>query len=85
MDCYRVLIRKTAEKELRKIPKNVLKLVTAKISRLSDNPRPMGSEKLSGEDRYRIRQSDWRIVYGIHDEHRIVEIIKIGHRSEVYR
>jgi mRNA interferase RelE/StbE len=52
---------------------------------LAHSPRPPGNEKLSGQDRYRIRQGDYRIVYAIDDEARIVEIVKIGHRREVYR
>jgi mRNA interferase RelE/StbE len=52
---------------------------------LADDPRPPGSEKLSGQDRYRLRQGDYRVVYGVDDELRIVEVVKIGHRREVYR
>lgn len=85
MGSYRVLIRKSAEKELRQIPKPDLRKITAKISSLSGQPRPMGSEKLAGNDRYRIRQGDWRIIYGIDDTVKIVTVIKIGHRREVYR
>ena len=56
-----------------------------RIRRLADDPRPPGSERLSGEDRYRIRQGDYRVVYTIDDEQRIVEVVRIGHRRDVYR
>jgi mRNA interferase RelE/StbE len=56
-----------------------------RIRGLADDPRPPGSENLSGEDRYRLRQGDYRVVYAIDDDRRIVEIVKIGHRREVYR
>lgn len=85
MGSYRVFIRKSAEKELRKIPKEDLRRVVAKINNLAIDPRPQGSLKLSGDDRYRIRQGDWRVVYGIDDSKRLVDIAKIGHRAEIYR
>jgi mRNA interferase RelE/StbE len=56
-----------------------------RIRGLADDPRPPGSETLSGEDRYRLRQGDYRVIYAIDDDRRIVEIVKIGHRREVYR
>jgi len=62
-----------------------LRRVTERIRGLAQNPRPSGSEKLSGQDRYRIRQGDYRIVYAVDDETRTVEVVKIGHRREVYR
>jgi mRNA interferase RelE/StbE len=52
---------------------------------LADDPRPPGSEKLSGQDRYRIRQGDYRVVYSGDDGERLVDVVKIGHRREVYR
>jgi mRNA interferase RelE/StbE len=59
--------------------------VVTRIRRLADDPRPPGSERLSGEDRYRIRRGDYRVVYAIDDEQRIVEVVRIGHRRDVYR
>ena len=82
---YSLVIKKSAERELRAIPKKDLARVVDRAQVLADNPRPRGSEKLSGEEWYRIRQGDYRIVYAIDDEARIVEIVKIGHRREVYR
>ncbi|MGH7231467.1 MAG: type II toxin-antitoxin system RelE family toxin [Nitrospiraceae bacterium] len=85
MDFYSLVIKKSAERELRAIPKPDLKRLTERIQRLMRNPRPAGTEKLSGQERHRIRQGDYRIIYLINDEQRIVEIVKIGHRREVYR
>jgi len=82
---YRLLLKKSAERELRKIPKADLQRITERIKELATIPRPSGSEKLAGQDSYRIRQGDYRIVYTVDDVHRQIEIIKIGHRREVYR
>ena len=80
-----VLVKRTAERELRDIPKRDLSRVVARIRGLAEDPRPPGSEKLSGHDRYRLRQGDYRVVYAVDDAERIVEVVKIGHRREVYR
>ena len=82
---YSVLIKKSAERDLRKIPKADLQRITQRIKDLATSPRPSGSEKLAGQDSYRIRQGDYRIVYTVDDNQRLIEIIKIGHRREVYR
>ena len=82
---YRLLLKKSAERELRKIPKADLQRITERIKELAAIPRPSGIEKLTGQDSYRIRQGDYRIVYTVDDDHRLIEIIKIGHRREVYR
>ncbi|MGB0911384.1 MAG: type II toxin-antitoxin system RelE family toxin, partial [Nitrospirales bacterium] len=82
---YSLFIKKSAERELRKIPKGDLKRIVTKIKSLVQNPRSQGSEKLSEQERYRIRQGDYRIVYAINDNEGRVDIIKIGHHREVYR
>jgi mRNA interferase RelE/StbE len=56
-----------------------------RIEALGDNPRPMGSEKLSGQERYRVRQGVYRIVYEIQDEALVIIVVKVGHRRDVYR
>jgi mRNA interferase RelE/StbE len=56
-----------------------------KIGRLATDPRPPGSSKMSGSDHYRIRQGDWRVVYAVDEKAKRVDILKIGHRREVYR
>jgi mRNA interferase RelE/StbE len=57
----------------------------AKIQTLASNPRPVGSEKLSGEDKYRLRQGDYRILSAIVDDELIVTVVKVGNRRDVYR
>lgn len=85
MDSYSVRILASAEKELRAVPKPDLRRLAAKLQGLAADPRPHGSEKLSGEERYRIRQGDWRLVYSIDDGAKQVIVVKVGHRREVYR
>ena len=82
---YSLVIKTSAERELRALPKEERRRIVDRARGLADKPRPPGNEKLSGQERYRIRQGDYRIVYAIDDEARIVEIVKIGHRREVYR
>ena len=85
MEKYSVLIKPTVEKQLDDIPKKILRQILSRINSLENNPRPQGSEKLSGQERYRVRQGDYRIVYGINDRLRTVEVVRVGHRREVYR
>lgn len=86
MEPYSIVITRSAEKELKAIPPGDLQRVVNRIRGLAQQPRPSGCEKLSGEsERYRIRQGDYRIVYSIDDAARLVEVVKIGHRREVYR
>jgi len=82
---YSLRIKRSAEKELPGIPKTDLRRIVRKISSLATDPRPPGCERLFGDDAYRIRQGDYRILYTVDDNERTVEIIKIGHRREVYR
>ncbi|MGH8532967.1 MAG: type II toxin-antitoxin system RelE family toxin [Gammaproteobacteria bacterium] len=84
---YRLLIKPSAVKEIEAIGvKKDRQRVIARISALSGDPRPSRCEKLAGsEDRYRIRQGNYRVVYTIDDVGRVVEVFKVGHRREVYR
>lgn len=82
---YSVLIKRAAEKELRTLRRADLRRIVARIRALSVNPRPPGAEKLSTLERYRVRQGDWRVVYEIDDADRVVTVVKVGHRREVYR
>lgn len=85
-DFYSLVIKRSAEKELKKLPVGDLRRVVNRIRGLTQQPRPSSCEPLSGEaKRYRIRQGDYRIVYGVDDSAHVVEIVKIGHRREVYR
>jgi mRNA interferase RelE/StbE len=82
---YRITIKRSAAKELEDIPKKDLQRIVKRIRSLAENPRPHGSQKLSHKEQYRIRQGDYRIVYSIEDEELLVDIVKIGHRREIYR
>jgi len=82
---YKIVIKPSAVKELEKLSKKDLRKVTARIQALAQDPRPLGCQKLSGQERYRIRQGNYRIVYEIADEIKIVRVVKVGHRREVYR
>lgn len=85
MEKYSVLIKPSAVKELEAINKRDLRRITNRILSLSENPRPQGAEKLSDNDKYRVRQGNYRIVYSVEDNNRTVLIVKVGHRREVYR
>ena len=82
---YKVLIKSSAIKELKRIPKKDLSKITEKIQNLSNDPRPPGCEKLTARNVYRIRYGIYRIVYMIEDDNLIIFVIKVGHRREIYR
>ena len=82
---YSLRIKRSAERELRALPQPDLGRIVRRIQGLAQDPHPAGHEKLSGQDRYRVRQGDYRIVYAVDDEKRTVQVVKIGHRREVYR
>ena len=87
MASYKVRIKASAAKEVEAIePKKVRIQVVERICRLAGNPRPLGCEKLAGRaDRYRVRQGVYRIVYSVADEVLTIFVVKVGHRSDVYR
>ena len=85
MASYDLLINRSARKELESLPSKDCTRVTKKILALAENPRPAGAEKLSGEEKYRIRQGDYRVLYAIDDGSKQVTVVKIGHREDVYR
>ncbi len=82
---FEILFKESVWKDLRKIPKSQLKKMLSRIGKLKDNPRPIGCEKLTGQELYRVRQGKYRIVYSIKDNELTVWVIKVGHRSSVYR
>ncbi len=83
---YRIRIKPSAAKEIESIPlKKDRQRITHRIQKLANDPRPPGCEKLSGEEKYRIRQGRYRIVYAIEDLQLIVYVVKVGHRKDVYR
>ena len=85
MASYKLLIKSSAAKELEALPAKDRSRIVARIEALAGNPRPPGSEKLSGEEKYRLRQGDYRVLYSIQDASATVTIVKNGHRREVYR
>ena len=85
MAVYKIYFRSSVLKDLKKIPKNILRKILTKINQLGDNPRPHGCEKLTSQDRYRIRHGNYRIVYSIQDDVLTVWIVKVGHRKDSYR
>lgn len=86
MASYNVRIKKSALKELEAIAtKADRRRVVKRIESLADDPRPAGAQKLSGKDRYRIRQGRYRILYAIRDRELIVYVVRVGDRKSVYK
>ncbi len=85
MEKYRITFKKSVAKDLRVIPKNDIKKILSKIDTLAVNPRGEGCIKLSGQENYRVRQGLYRIVYEIKDDVLVVNVIKVAHRSQVYK
>ena len=87
MASYKLQIKTSAGKELAAVgSKADRERIVARIQGLADNPRPHGSEKLAGyDDRYRVRQGNYRVVYLVDDDTCTVTVFKIGHRRDIYR
>lgn len=85
MASYSILFTRSAARELERVPTKDRHGIVKRIGTLADNPRPAGAEKLSGDDKYRIRQGDYRILYEIVDADLIVTVVRIGNRREGYR
>jgi len=82
---YRIELKKSVLKDLAKVPKKDVKRIMTAIESLGSDPRPPQSKKLSGQERFRLRQGDFRILYSIEDDRLIVCVVKVGNRREVYR
>ena len=85
MASYELVFRKSVAKDLRAFPKQEVKRIMQRIRSLADDPRPVGCEKLSGKERYRVRQGAYRIIYEVEDARLVVLIVKVGHRRDIYR
>lgn len=85
MAAYKVFFKKSVEKDFTAIPKKDLKKILARIEALAEDPRPPGCEKLTGQQRYRLRQGRYRILYSIQDDELTVWVVKAGHRKDIYR
>ncbi len=82
---YRVFFKRSVEKDFASIPKKDVKKILNRIKMLEEDPRPLGCEKLTGEERYRLRQGRYRIVYSIQDDELTVWVVKVGHGKDIYR
>lgn len=85
MASYSVVIKRSAAKELEDVPRKDRQKLVGKIQALATNPRPEGSEKLAGQDRYRIRHGDYRVLYEVDDTVVVVTVVRVAHRREAYR
>ena len=82
---YKIFFRKSVEKDFKVIPKKDLKKILDRIETLAENPRPPGCEKLTGQQRYQLRQGRYRILYSVQDDELTVWVVKVGHRKDIYR
>jgi len=85
MAAYRIFLKKSVEKDFKAIPKKELSKIIKRIGGLSEDPRPQGCERLTGQEKYRIRQGRYRIVYSVQDHELTVWVVKVGHRKDIYR
>ncbi len=85
MGSFEVIFKQSVAKDLRQIPKKDVARILKRIEALRAEPRPPGVEKLPGQEKYRIRQGVYRILYEIRNNELIVVVVKIGHRRDVYR
>jgi mRNA interferase RelE/StbE len=81
-----LLIKRSAERDLRRLPRIMFQRINERILALRDEPRPPGARKLSGAlEGWRVRVDDYRILYQIDDDAQAVTIVRVKHRREVYR
>lgn len=85
MTKYSVTFKKSVAKDLRSIPNQDVKRILSKIDALTINPRAEGCVKLSNQERYRVRQGIYRIIYEIIEDRLVVTVVKVAHRSKVYQ
>ena len=85
MAAYKLFFKTSVQKDLNAIPKKDIKRILNRIESLAEDPRPSGSEKLTGQERYRLRQGRSRILYSVQDDELTIWIVKVGHRKDVYR
>lgn len=85
MAVYKIFFKKSVEKDFESIPRKDLIRILDRIETLAENPRLSGCEKLTGQDKYRLRQGSYRILYSIQDNVLTIWIVKVAHRKAVYR
>jgi mRNA interferase RelE/StbE len=82
---YKITFKKSVAKDLRVVPKSDIQKILSKIDSLAANPHGEGCIKLSGKENYRVRQGLYRIIYEIKDGQLVVSVVKVAHRSHVYK
>ena len=82
---YRLILPKSVQKELDRLPDEVVRRILARLAGLQTNPRPVDVKKLKGRDAWRIRVGDYRVIYEIHDRELQILVITVGHRRNIYR
>jgi len=82
---YIVKLKRSAEKELERLPEKIHDRIVVSLIALKENPLPVGAKKLHGREGYRIRVGNYRILYVIYESKKVVEVFSIAHRREVYR
>ena len=82
---YNLFIKPSAAKEIEAVPGKDRLRIIERIHSLAEDPRPPGCEKLTGDDKYKIRQGNYRILYTINDKDLIVCVVRVGDRREIYR
>lgn len=85
MASYELVFKKSVAKDLRAFPKEDVKRIMQRVRALATDPRPPDCEKLSGQERYRIRQGAYRVIYEIEDARLLVLVVKVGNRKNVYQ
>ncbi len=85
MEPYKTIFKQSVSKDLRNIPKKDVERILSAPRSLAKNPRPPQSKKLSGQEKYRLRQGGYRILYSIEDNQLIVCVVKVGNRRVAYR
>lgn len=86
MDCYRLIWKSSAKKELKRLPKEAIVRIISKIESLQYNLHPSASKKITGSEyTYRLRTGDYRILYSIKEAYLIIEVVRVGHRKDVYK
>ena len=82
---YKIELRRRAQRALGRLPKTDFQAVVEAMKELAQTPRPRGVEKVKSAGLWRIRQGDYRIIYGIDDKQLLITVVRIGHRREIYR
>ena len=86
MASYQIRWKRSASRELKKLPVAVIPRIVKAVEGLATDPRPAGIKKLTGTDHtYRLRVGDYRVLYTIEDEILLIQIVRTGHRRDVYR